>query len=99
MRPSYTQADFDMHNGVLYIHDGVLSGAHTVVNGPNGFDISRVLMKNVVLRNVDIYYHGGPLHLENVTFINCHFDVTDSPGGDHLLEAAIESSGNVQFLG
>jgi hypothetical protein len=31
-------------------------------------------MKNVILKNMHIVYEGGPVALENVTFVNCIFD-------------------------
>jgi hypothetical protein len=48
-------------------------------------------MHNVVFMDVDIYYHGGPVLLDNVLFLNCRFHVADSDHGDELLEAAVEA--------
>jgi hypothetical protein len=36
-------------------------------------------LKNIVLVNMTIEYHGGPLILENVSFINCVFRLAQQP--------------------
>lgn len=46
-------------------------------------------IKNVVLRNATIAYHGGPVRLENVYFVDCRFGFSQLPRTrslvDHLL--------------
>ena len=51
-------------------------------------------MKNVIVRNADIIYDGGPVRLENVYFINCNLHFRESPttrdlGGRMLAANAI----------
>jgi hypothetical protein len=94
---SGVEASLDVIGGVEYIHDGIIYGPHAIKNSPEGFDISRTVLKNVILRNVMVFYRGGPLHLENVTFIDCKFNVSDSTQADQLLQAAVENSPNLQI--
>jgi hypothetical protein len=88
-------ASIEIVGGIEFIHDGIIYGPKAIKNSPEGFDISRVIMRNVILRDVTVIYRGGPLHLENVTFINCHFNILDSSQGDQLLQAAILGSGSL----
>ncbi len=49
-------------------------------------------LKNVIVRDSHIVYKGGPVRLENVTFVNCTFTFTKSRPtislGDAILQAA-----------
>jgi hypothetical protein len=45
-------------------------------------------LRNVVFRNATIIYHGGPMRMEDVKFIDCHFVVANLPTGNQLLRAA-----------
>jgi hypothetical protein len=49
-------------------------------------------MKNVIIRNADVKYDGGPVVLENVYFINCTFvSFRLTPNSRHLSEALLAS--------
>jgi len=52
---------------------------------------------NVIFENMHIVYKGGPVQLRNVRFVNCTFDVSESPRGDQFLNVAIlgESSATI----
>jgi len=52
---------------------------------------------NVVFENMTIRYNGGPVILHNVRFINCRFEVPNSPRGYQLLASAVEQPANVQI--
>jgi hypothetical protein len=48
--------------------------------------------KNVLFVNSRILYRGGPLMLNNVTFINCTFEVENNKAGADILQyAALDS--------
>jgi hypothetical protein len=46
--------------------------------------------KNVVFENFHIAYHGGPLILENVTFIHCSFDFQNKMSSRSLATALLK---------
>jgi len=60
--------------------DITLDGCVVVLDGRR-FD-------HVALANSHIIYKGGPLHLYEVIFVNCTFDVTPTPYGSQLLDYA-----------
>lgn len=84
-----------------YIMDSVLIGGKEgglpVRNDPQGFAIDGFTLTNVVFRNIPIVYHGGPVILHNVRFINCKFVVLPSPHATDLLEAIIQQPANVSL--
>jgi hypothetical protein len=47
-------------------------------------------MKNVILENVSIVYHGGPIRMENVYFVNCTFALPQSQIGAAFGIAVLE---------
>jgi hypothetical protein len=55
-------------------------------------------LKNVIIHDVDVVYEGGPLIMENVSFVNCMFRFPSNltPNADQLT-AAILSSPAVSF--
>lgn len=71
------------------VEDSRLTGGIQILDG--------ITWINVVFENTHIRYKGGPLRLRNVRFVNCTFDVPESPRGDQLLDIAIlgESSATV----
>ncbi len=50
-------------------------------------------MKNVIIRNADVKYDGGPVVLENVYFLNCTFvSFRLTPNSSRLSEALLASA-------
>ena len=49
-------------------------------------------LRQIVLENVAVHYNGGPLILENVTFINCRFIVDNLDNGRSLGAALLAAS-------
>lgn len=45
-----------------------------------------VYMKNVIVENSHVIYRGGPVVLQNVTFVNCTFDVVRQAAGQDFAE-------------
>ena len=41
-------------------------------------------MKNLIFRNVHIYYYGDPIIMESVRFINCTFTFAQQPNSQLL---------------
>ena len=46
-------------------------------------------MKNVVLRNVTIFYNGGPAVLDGVIFVDCHFVLSNVPQTRDFADAVL----------
>jgi hypothetical protein len=46
----------------------------------------------VIVRNATITYSGGPLRLENVSFVNCSFILTDAPAARRLGQTILQSA-------
>lgn len=74
------------------VRDGHLTASDTWQHGER--DCRLILdgtpIKDALLTNVGVEYHGGPLHLEHVRFDGCHFDFSFPPGpGEVALVRAI----------
>jgi hypothetical protein len=79
-----------------YLKDSFISGPNAIAMGAeHGFVLDGFWLDNVVFENTTIIYHGGPVILENVRFVNCHFEVTKSPHSEQLIEAAVKQPVNV----
>ena len=48
--------------------------------------------RNVVFRNLEVVYRGGPAQLENVVFVNCTFRMEKSHRAEELAKAIFEST-------
>jgi hypothetical protein len=68
------------------------TGLFVVNGGLDAIMLDGMYMKNVIIRNAAIFYGGGKVRLENVTFVNCTFSfITNKPTfklGDAILQAA-----------
>jgi hypothetical protein len=79
-----------------YLKDSLISGPSAIAIGTEkGFVLDGFYLDNVVFQNANIIYHGGPVVLQNVRFVNCKFDVRKSSQSEQLLEAAIKELVNV----
>jgi hypothetical protein len=45
--------------------------------------------RNVILRNVHIYYYGGPVKMTNVYFVNCTFEMKPGQNSQKLALATL----------
>jgi hypothetical protein len=65
----------------LYILDG----------GSTMLGLDGMYLKNVIVRNAQLVYNGGPIRLENVAFVNCTFVLAKNKPtinlGDAILQA------------
>jgi hypothetical protein len=99
---SAVPAGLEVHIGELsqrgpfrYLKDSLISGPTAVTMGTEkGFVLDGFYLDNVVFENANIIYHGGPVILQNVRFVNCTFDVRRSSQSEKLLEAATKGSVN-----
>lgn len=56
-------------------------------------------LRKIVFKNVTVTYHGGPTRLEDVTFVNCWFEIDRQPRGYLLARDVIEStSPSISFV-
>jgi len=53
------------------------------------FELDRMFLRKVLFQNSHIIYHGGPVVLEDVTFINCTVDVEQNPNGIAFTKAVL----------
>jgi len=61
-------------------------------------DLSGMYLRHVVLYNVEIHYNGGPLMLDDVTFVSCHFVMNTTTDTRELVTRLLASQ-SVQFTG
>lgn len=54
-------------------------------------------LRNVVFRNVQISYVGGPVLMKNVYFINCTFKMPINPIAQHLVLALLKPQASTTF--
>jgi hypothetical protein len=62
-----------------------------------GVVIDRLELKNVIFQGVHIVYHGGPLKMSNVYFVNCVFDVTKEQRGENFASTFLKSGPSTNF--
>jgi hypothetical protein len=59
-------------------------GPETLLGIGGDLGLDGFYLRNIVLKDVTIHYNGGPLHLDNVTFINCKFVINNVNSGRGL---------------
>jgi hypothetical protein len=69
-------------------------GNVTIVDCPQSLD--GFAWKNVVFVNSRISYSGGPVVLDNVTFVNCSFKIEQNEEGTRLLQYAALDQNNLK---
>lgn len=57
-----------------------------------GIQLDDMRYKNVIFKNSEIFYRGGPVELINVYFVNCRFMRYDSPRWSEFAKAILASS-------
>jgi len=83
-------------NGYSILKNSFISGQNAIKTpGCAGFDLDGWHVDNVVFQNVTICYRGGLALLRNVHFVNCQFDVLESPRADQLIEAVVKQPATV----
>jgi hypothetical protein len=59
--------------------------------------LDNIYMKNIIVENSHVIYRGGPFVLENVTFVNCTFEVVQRPSGVEFAEKLLVSPSGTSF--
>jgi hypothetical protein len=54
-------------------------GVFVIDGGADIVGLDGTYMKNVIIRNSEVEYDGGPVSLENVSFVNCKFHFQRTP--------------------
>lgn len=54
-------------------------------------------LKRIVFRNTHIVYHGEPITLDNVFFIDCTFEIDLKPGGLNFADTFLKSGPSTTF--
>jgi hypothetical protein len=67
-------------------------GLFVVDGGADIIALDGMYMKNVIVRNSDVSYDGGPTRLENVYFVNCNFHFQRTPLAIDLGKAMLTSA-------
>jgi hypothetical protein len=60
-------------------------------NTSNELLLDGLSLKNVVIRDTRVAYHGGRILLENVYFVNCTFDFPSAPASSSLASAILDA--------
>lgn len=90
----------DYIGGFFHLKNSVLVGKNALGNGPEnseGTVLDGLFLENVTFEGAVIIYHGGPVILQNVKFVNCQFKIDNSRQGDQLLRAAIDPQATVKI--
>jgi hypothetical protein len=86
-----TIGEMGQKGGFRYLKNSLISGQNAIrTPGCQGFDIDGWYLDDVVFQNVTICYRGKLAVLSNVHFVNCQFDVVESPKADQLIEAVVK---------
>lgn len=67
-------------------------GLYVVEGGHMAIGLDNANMKNVVIRNAEVVYNGGPVRLENVAFVNCTFVFTKNRPTINLGETILQAN-------
>jgi hypothetical protein len=66
--------------------------AFVLLEGPSALHLDGYKLKNVIIRGATIVYHGGPIEMENVYFVNCTFEVPKTSNAQQVLAAVLAST-------
>jgi hypothetical protein len=80
LEPIGSQMNKSLSTGDQYV---IVSEGEPIIDGLD--------MKNVIFQGVKIIYHGGPLRMNNVFFVNCTFELPQDQRGQNLAFALLQS--------
>jgi hypothetical protein len=75
----------------------VAMGPSFLVLEDSTYLLDSLYFRRVIFRNSRIVYKGGPVVLDNVTFVNCTFEITQQPNGLSFATVFLESPLSVTF--
>jgi hypothetical protein len=64
---------------------------------PGGWKLDGYRMKNVIFKDTEITYEGGPVDMQNVYFVNCTFNVAKRPNGKNFASTVLASAPATTF--
>ena len=64
-------------------------GNDWIIADGGGLVIDNMQLKKVIFRNVYISYDGGPIHMQDVYFMNCVFQVRQQSNGERFAFAVL----------
>lgn len=59
--------------------------------------LDSLYVRRVIFRNSTILYKGGPVVLDNVTFVNCTFQIAQQPNGVNFATVFLEPAPSMTF--
>jgi hypothetical protein len=71
---------------------------YIIISYPSGvpMELGRMHLRNVIIRDSDVYYEGTPLVMENVFFVNCRFRIKETPNQSRFV-MALMNPGAIHF--
>jgi hypothetical protein len=67
-------------------------GLFVMQEGSDSLVLDGMYMKNVIVRNAHVFYGGGPVRLENVSFVNCIFTFVKNKPTIKLSNSILQAS-------
>lgn len=85
-----------------HLNMGQTSGSEFILLGgspgfPGGWKLDGFRMKNVIFKDTEITYEGGPIEMQNVHFVNCTFNVLKRPNGFNFATSVLASAPATTF--
>ncbi len=77
------------------LNKGRANGPAFLVVSGGGVTLDKMHLRNVIFLNVHIIYSGGPVQLENVSFLNCTFQVAPVTNGRQFAQAVLAGPSTV----
>jgi hypothetical protein len=78
--------------GLPSLEQGRPRGKEIILIENSGIVLDGEYMRHVVIRNTTVQYDGGPLQLEDVTFVNCTFKLIDNQTTRAFASAVLVSA-------
>ena len=76
-------ANQDQGPGVKYL---------VIADEPGTIQLDNMFMKNVIFQHTTVSYHGGPIKLENVYFVDCKFKFKEDQRSRDMLMAVLSGA-------
>jgi hypothetical protein len=80
----------DLNASNLIANDWIIAAGGALI-------LDGMRFKKVIFRNVEIYYNGGPLEMNEVYCLGCTFNITQTPNGKRFVERFLDPSPSIKF--
>jgi hypothetical protein len=81
--------------------DGRIGSEFILLSGstglPEGWKLDGYRLRNVIFKDSEITYEGGPIDMQNVIFANCTFKVSKLPNGKNFASTVLASAPATTF--